>query len=524
MIGAITSTFSYWLCLQEYIVGGKGYSQSSYFKDDVTAKVQVYSLSLIFFLWSHPHYRSRDFQQDMIDNLRNVAIPGTGIPLSLFCYNYYVCLFFVLFIIPFICFCGAINKKRNGLNPEKSVFDIYEDHLLHPTDWFSFWRLNCRLASLHSLVTKSKGYHLEDKWTFLQRGKEKNIPISPYLELPESLVIKNKNMEGGLGIHFFKNAVCGGDWIIQKKLGNSDWMNSLLPKSAPLSTMRVITSSVWTMNKFNNSIPRENFKDFGNTNRKWAEMYGEMSNSGEDTDDDAQAYSTPATDHDTNYGTDETVSNSTKKATGISDKDGETGGDIENTEVKDAKLKEETQKKTKKMKSEAPRETLKDKVDKYITPLSGVLRLGREGASTDHSSVLFDVDINKGTVLAGTSNSHWYKLGLNNIFGCPWLPQDDGFDKHPDVPGKVVSGYNIPNLKKAIEEVCKSHFSLLPDVPMVGWDLAFCDDGNVLLEVNLSCNFFRGTFDVESYIQFVDGHFADLETKMAAMAQDKKNR
>ena len=111
MIGAITSTFSYWLCLQEYIVGGKGYSQSSYFKDDVAAKVQVYSLSLIFFLWSHPHYRSRDFQQDMIDNLRNVAIPGTGIPLSLFCYNYYVCLFFVLFIIPFICFCGAINKK-----------------------------------------------------------------------------------------------------------------------------------------------------------------------------------------------------------------------------------------------------------------------------------------------------------------------------------------------------------------------------------------------------------------------------
>ena len=27
-----------------------------------------------------PHYRSQSFQVDMIDNLKNVAIPGTGIP------------------------------------------------------------------------------------------------------------------------------------------------------------------------------------------------------------------------------------------------------------------------------------------------------------------------------------------------------------------------------------------------------------------------------------------------------------
>lgn len=39
----------------------------------------------------------------------------------------------------------------------------YVEQLLCPQDWFSFWRLNCRLASYHALVTGSKGYGQEDK-------------------------------------------------------------------------------------------------------------------------------------------------------------------------------------------------------------------------------------------------------------------------------------------------------------------------------------------------------------------------
>ena len=46
-------------------------------EDDKWGKVQLYSLSLIFKLWSLPHYRSNSFQQDMLDNLKNVAVPGT---------------------------------------------------------------------------------------------------------------------------------------------------------------------------------------------------------------------------------------------------------------------------------------------------------------------------------------------------------------------------------------------------------------------------------------------------------------
>ena len=43
-----------------------------------------------------------------------------------------------------------------------------------------------------------------------------------------------------------------------------------------------------------------------------------------------------------------------------------------------------------------------------------------------------------------------------------------------------------------------SHMKMCPDVPLAGWDVVFSADPKVpicLLEVNLSCNFFRGSFD-----------------------------
>lgn len=60
----------------------------------------------------------------------------------------------------------------------------------------------------------------------------------------DSIVVKNKNEEGGLGIYFYKNALAGGDWIIQERLDNAPFLkDNLLPPNAPLSTLRVITAS-----------------------------------------------------------------------------------------------------------------------------------------------------------------------------------------------------------------------------------------------------------------------------------------
>ena len=162
LVGVVVLTVKYWRGLYEYILVGKSYSADSVFGDDVWAKAQVYSLSLIFKLWSKPHYRSPSFQQDMLDNLKNVAIPGTGVPLSYFCGNYLVCLLFVFFANPLVCLLGAVHKAAKEQEEAddfslpafaRGTLRFYGTHLLHPDDWFSLWRLNCRLATYHSQVT-----------------------------------------------------------------------------------------------------------------------------------------------------------------------------------------------------------------------------------------------------------------------------------------------------------------------------------------------------------------------------------
>ena len=44
-----------------------------------------------------------------------------------------------------------------------------------------------------------------------------------------------------------------------------------------------------------------------------------------------------------------------------------------------------------------------------ILVLSACFRAGRAGASTDHSCVMFDVDLPTCTLKKGTSNAHWYE-------------------------------------------------------------------------------------------------------------------
>ena len=263
-----------------------------------------------------------------------------------------------------------------------------------------------------------------------------------YLDCP-AIVVKHRNEEGGLGIHFYKNATDGGDWIIQERILNGDWVTKHLPKNAPLSTFRVITQSRGALD----------------VNKK--------------------------------------------------------------CKVED------------------------------VTALSCVFRAGRMGALTDHDSVLFDVDPKTGEVLGGTTNAHWYRLGLHEILlgRCPWRSKDHDITHHPD--GNIpVSGSVVPNIREMLHLVETSHWKLCPDVPLVGWDVVLSADEKLpvcLLEVNLvsciglfftlcsnpkqhsqyfplqSCNFFRGTFDRKVYLDFLEDMVMKLqEMRLIADKQAKK--
>jgi hypothetical protein len=353
------------------------------------ARIHLFSLASTFYLYDKPHYRKGSYRDDLIDNLRNVAIPGTGIPLSIVVRSKLIALGFLLTVYPTISFVTSFQKWFIS-KFQDSLSDEFATRLLAPDDWFSYWRLNCNVVGLHALLNDvPAGYAMENKWSFLEHGDKVGVPISPYLKTP-GIVVKHKNEEGGMGIHFYKNATEGGDWIIQDTISNSEWVSSLLPARAPLSTFRVITQSRASIN---------------------------------------------------------------------------------------------LQKKP----------TLND-----ITALSCVFRAGRQGAATDHDSILFNVDVKTGLILGGTTNAHWYRLGLHEALPgrCPWRSHHN-YQTHPD--GNIaVSGNYVPNIAELLELVEVSHLKMCPDVPFCGWDVVLSSDPQVpvcLLEVNLSCNFFRGSFD-----------------------------
>lgn len=410
----MADTLRFWRALYHYAARHGAYTECPVFTKpgDRRVRVYVYSLALILRLWHEPHYRSGTFANDMRKNLRNVALPGTGVPLSWLCISRPLFAAFLALGVPLVSLVYALV-----LSPKRRPADVaatYSGLLLRPEPWFFYWRLNCRLASYHALLTQAPGYRMEDKWTFLHEAHAANVPISPYLDMP-AVVVKDRNEEGGMGIHFYANAAHeGGRWIIQPVLSNDARVQKWLTPDAPLSTMRVITAS-------------DNALDL----------------------------------------------------------------------ARDGRMVED-----------------EDERARRVRSLSAVFRAGRAGASTDHSSILFDVGTETGVIGQGTTNAHWYQLGLGSHIGR-YRPAP-AVVEHPDSHVKMT-GQSFDDMAEIKALVQQAHATLLPDVPLCGWDVAMtAEEGRCLLEVNISCNFFNGSFDRVAYFDMMDAYLAALDARAHA--------
>lgn len=146
------------------------------------ARVHMYTFAAAFWLYDKPHYRKGSYRDDLIDNLRNVAIPGTGLPLSLIVIHKLVALLFCLIINPLVCLIASLHLCI--IKHEISIEDLskeYATRLLAPNDWFTLWRMNCRIAGMHALLNDNPpGYDMENKWTFLEEGDKRGVPVSPF--------------------------------------------------------------------------------------------------------------------------------------------------------------------------------------------------------------------------------------------------------------------------------------------------------------------------------------------------------
>lgn len=76
-----------------------------------------------------------------------------------------------------------------------------------------------------------------------------------------------------------------------------------------------------------------------------------------------------------------------------------------------------------------------------------------------------------------------------------------------------TTGRAIPHFRRDVLDVCTSaHLTLLPDVPLIGWDVALTEEaGPCLLELNISCNFFLGSYDRHAYEVLVRDYFVALQ-------------
>jgi len=156
-----------------------------------------------------------------------------------------------------------------------------------------------------------------------------------------------------------------------------------------------------------------------------------------------------------------------------------------------------------------------------VSVLSACWRAGRAGAMTDHSSIVFDVDLPSGRLKRGTSNAHWYQLGPTKAWRCPWRSEGHTEAHHPDTNARI-EGELLPDMGAILRLVRDAHARMCPAVPLVGWDVALTTEGTCLLEANLSCNFFRASFDKQAYFGFVEETISHLEIAHLEQREGKK--
>ena len=131
----------------------------------------------------------------------------------------------------------------------------------------------------------------------------------------------------------------------------------------------------------------------------------------------------------------------------------------------------------------SPLSTYRVITNKFGKVLSCVLRVGLNNAKTDHKSLLYPINLKTKTYSKSVSNHSWYNL--------------EKIDLKHDISKKEVT-----NLEEILDIAKKSHTELLPDVPLAGWDIAYTEKyGLVVVEVNISCNFFCGKFNKNKYFK-----------------------
>ncbi|KAI8468551.1 MAG: hypothetical protein J3K34DRAFT_477654 [Monoraphidium minutum] len=528
---------------------------------DTAALVHVYSLAKTLQLWDAPHYRAPSFAHDLRDNLKNVAIPGTGarVPLSVFCTSRAAALLFLLLVNPIASAMGALylvateprgggyggGYTSGGTGGLAAAAAAYRELLLAPRHWLASWRLNCVLVAWHAAAGGSpRDYGLEDKGPFLLEADRLGLPVAPFIKAPR-VFVKHRS-----GIHVFDNFTAGGDWVISEALDNAPAIAAMLPRGAPLSTV-VTASVVWLEEREARrasggagpappaagirapvlgpgaaaagagaplapapapapapppAAPADGAPALSPLLREarapppWARTPSPRGPRGASRSPSPGIRSLLA-------GRRSRASRPSSPPLPVSTAVQHAGGTPRPRGSDDGSGGAGWHSPT--CGGEGSSSASDAVYERSIEVLTSVFRAGLAGANTDHVSICFPVD-ESGELGRGVTANHWYRVGWRYALRVPASARDT-WEEHPQ-SGHLIAGQVIPDWwQSAAGLALQAHALLMPGVPLVGWDVALpAEGGPCLLELNISCNLFNGDYDREGYADLLASFFAEL--------------
>ncbi len=199
--GIISLLFTYYSALFMYSLPHAKLQSCALHKRNPHSAIWVFSLAQTGRMFDRRHYRAPSFGHDIRANLKNVAVPGTGVPLHLFFIGIVPFLLFLTVVYPVaVLLASAILCN---LLEGKTMSSLVDEHLLRPRHWFALWRLNCFLVAWHAMACEADDvvasqYRLEGKGDFLMAAEAAgDIPISPFRRDLGTLFAKHVHIEGG---------------------------------------------------------------------------------------------------------------------------------------------------------------------------------------------------------------------------------------------------------------------------------------------------------------------------------------
>ena len=209
---AVAALIEYYRAVLFFMKGGR-LAECPSFKNDEQAKVNLFSLAAVFQLWNTMDHNSQPLHQSLRIRLKHITLPWTGLPLSWWLISRPMYVVFVLAAFPMMCLFAAISKS--GLLGLLGAPAEFREQLEHSSHWLISW-LNGYILVAHAASPTTKStFLLEDQVTFLNTARGKKLSAIGSLE-GSNIVVKNANVEGGMGIFFFKNIESGGDWAFQE--------------------------------------------------------------------------------------------------------------------------------------------------------------------------------------------------------------------------------------------------------------------------------------------------------------------